>query len=236
VLVAPSCPIGVEALPGREALPLVDAYHRGVARLPRPFRPWATAALDAPDPRGLADLLTDGFAGLCLPAGAFSDPAGARRVSAFLDVLEDRDAPLFIHPGPSPWATAPAHPAGAAPWWPALTHYVYGMQTAWHVVQSHVRPVRPGLRILFAMLAGLAPLQADRMRVRGETVWAPHPLTFLETSSYGPETARAVAAVTGPRSVLHGSDRPVAVPPHMPGDGIRRSNPTRLLATTEVIL
>src|SRR5262245_5983936 len=33
-LVAPSVPLGIEALPAAEAEPLLDAYHEGVAALP----------------------------------------------------------------------------------------------------------------------------------------------------------------------------------------------------------
>lgn len=233
VLVAPSCPLGIEALPAREALPLIEAYHVGVAGLPAGFRPWASVPLDAPDPVGLDDLLDDGFVGLCLPAGALTTPAGARSLSALLDVLESRGAPLFVHPGPAPWSPVPPHPAGAGTWWPAMTTYVAQMQAAWHMFQAHVRPTRPDLRVCFAMLAGLAPLQADRLKARAGTRWEPHPRTFLDTSSYTPGTVAAVAAVTGARSIVHGTDRPVVDPGPHPGDGARRANPIRLLTPEE---
>src|SRR5689334_13267552 len=56
-LVAPSVPIGIEALPADEAAPLIDAYHEGVADLPERLGAWASVGLAVPDPDGLADLL-----------------------------------------------------------------------------------------------------------------------------------------------------------------------------------
>lgn len=229
VVVAPSNPIGAEALPARAALALADAYHRGVAALPAPFAAWATAALEAPDPAGLDALLADGFAGLCLPAAALATPAGIARLAPLLDVLERRDAPLLVHPGPAPWAPAPALPAGAPAWLPAMTTYVAQMHTAWHALHAGTRSARPALRICFAMLAGLAPLHADRLRLRAGERWGPHPATFLETSSYGPAVQAAVADVAGPGALVHGTDRPVVDPGPEPPPRMRTGNPLRLL-------
>src|SRR3954468_15082214 len=66
VLIAPSVPLGIEALPAGEADPLLQAYHEGVAALPAPFGAWAAVGVDAPDPAALARLLSDGFAGACM--------------------------------------------------------------------------------------------------------------------------------------------------------------------------
>src|SRR4051794_17180006 len=76
VLVAPSIPLGIEALPAAEAEPLLDLYHVGVAALPEPFGAWAAVGLDAPDPATVARLLDEGFAGACVSAGALADQAG----------------------------------------------------------------------------------------------------------------------------------------------------------------
>jgi hypothetical protein len=63
------------------------------------------------------------------------------------------------------------------------------------------------------MLAGLAPLHAERLSSRGGPCPpSPDPLVFYETSSYGPETARMVEAVVGAEQLLYGSDRPVVEP------------------------
>jgi hypothetical protein len=63
------------------------------------------------------------------------------------------------------------------------------------------------------MLAGLAPLQAERLASRGgPRASLPDPLVFYETSSYGPATARLLADLVGPEQLLYGSDRPVVEP------------------------
>ena len=66
VLIAPSVPLGIEALPAGEAEPLLAAYHDGVAALPAPFGAWAAVGLDAPDAAALARLLDEGFVGACV--------------------------------------------------------------------------------------------------------------------------------------------------------------------------
>lgn len=45
-----SSPLGVEALPGDEARPLLAAWHDGVLRLGPAFGVWGAVALDEPDP------------------------------------------------------------------------------------------------------------------------------------------------------------------------------------------
>src|SRR6187551_3382637 len=44
-----SAPLGIEALPRRDAAPLVAAWHRGVAELPDHFRAWASVPTTDPD-------------------------------------------------------------------------------------------------------------------------------------------------------------------------------------------
>src|SRR5919197_208636 len=51
-LVAPSTPLGIEALPAAEAEPLLDAYHEGVEELPAEFGAWAAVGLADPRPSG----------------------------------------------------------------------------------------------------------------------------------------------------------------------------------------
>src|SRR3954447_18963697 len=60
-LVAPSTPLGIEALPAGEAEPLLTSYHEGLVTLPAPFGAWAAVAVAEPDPVALARLLDDGF-------------------------------------------------------------------------------------------------------------------------------------------------------------------------------
>ena len=228
-IIAPSSPLGVEALPADEAGPLVDAYNDGVAELPPALRAWATAGLAAPAPGDLAARLDAGLVGLCLPAAALSSAEAVAAAAPLLGVLEERSAALLVHPGPA----APVADPGARPaWWPALTDYVAQMQAAWLGFREWARPAHPRLRVCFAMLAGLAPLHAERLASRGTDAGARDPLAFYDTSSYGPGAIAAMAAVVGPEALVHGSDRPVVDPPGQPvhPDPARTANPERLLA------
>jgi predicted TIM-barrel fold metal-dependent hydrolase len=237
VVIAPSAPIGIEALPPGEAAPLLRAYHDGVRVLPSPFRGWATASLQAPDADELAGRLDEGFVGLCVPAAALADRRGLQRLSGLLETLVRHDAPLFVHPGPAPW-----HPAGIVDrqlpaWWSPLTAYVTQMHVAWHLWLALGRRVHPDLRVCFALLAGLAPLHAERRVARGGPEDTPNETLFYDTSSYGPPAIGQVAEVVGPGALVHGSDRPVVDPPNAVVDhdaiATTRGNPARLLGSTE---
>ncbi len=87
------------------------------------------------------------------------------------------------------------------------------MQAAWLAFQAVGRADHPRLRVIFSMLAGLAPLHAERLSARGGPAQlAPDPLLFYETSSYGAIAARALESVVGSQQILYGSDRPVLEP------------------------
>jgi predicted TIM-barrel fold metal-dependent hydrolase len=226
-LVAPSVPLGIEALPSGEAEPLLEAYHEGVAALPATFGAWAAVGLAEPDAAALARLLDGGFAGACVGAGALAGPEGFERLGPVLETLERRGAPLLVHPGP---AAAPDHVPG---WWPALTDYVAAMQAAWHAFAVWGRPAHPRLRVCFAMLAGLAPLHRERLVARGGAAVS-DPDAFLDVSSYGARAVDAVLREVGVDRLVHGSDRPVGSRAELPlGDAVqaalRRRNPSRLL-------
>jgi len=235
--VALSCPLGIESLPPDQARPLLDAWHEGAIALPPEFGAWAAPCLAEPDPLELAALLDRGFAGACVPAEALADEAGFDRCGPLLELLEARGAPLFVHPGPAPFTLevlATASPVSGVPlWWPALTRYVSTMNTAWHAFAVFGRPSHPRLRVLFAMLAGLAPLHRERLVARGGRT-APDPDVFLDTSSYGPRAVDATIRELGVDALVHGSDRPVATA-REPGLGeavreaLRVRNPERLL-------
>jgi hypothetical protein len=229
VLVAPSTPLGIEALPAAEAEPLLDLYHEGVGALPEPFGAWAAVGLDAPDSEGLARLLDDGFAGACVSAGALADQEGYDRVGPVLETLERRGAPLLVHPGP---VAAPAPPE-APPWWSALTAYVSAMNEAWHAFGVWGRPAHPHLRVCFAMLAGLAPLHRERLLARGGRLALDRDV-FLDVSSYGERAVDTALREIGVDQLVHGSDRPVISERRLSlGDAVhaalRERNPARLL-------
>ncbi len=119
-----------------------------------------------------------------------------------------------MHPGPA--NVAPSAPA----WWPALTSYVADMSAAWHAFATWGRPCHPQLRIVYAMLAGGAPLHAERLVARGGPAGAIHdPLAWFDVSSYGPLALDAMIRAIGIDRLLYGSDRPVAAPPALDGLG-----------------
>ncbi len=232
-LVSLSSALGIETLPAEQALPLLDAYHDGVAALPERFGAWGAVALDAAEPAAVDALLARGLVGLSLPAATLATPALLERAGPLLARLEAHDAPLFVHPGPV-GASTPV--PGTPPWWPALTDYVAQMHAAWFAFLQAGRAAHPRLRVLFAMLAGGAPLQLERLAARGGPVAAVHdPLVFYDTSSYGPRAIAAVMDVVGPGQLVHGSDRPV-VDVEVPtadtviGHALLRVNPARLFA------
>jgi 6-methylsalicylate decarboxylase len=231
-LVAPSVPLGIEALPARDAEPLLDAYHKGAAALPEEFGAWAAVGLAEPDPMALAGLLDDGFVGACVAAEALAGPDAFDRLGPVLETLERRGAPLFVHPGPAPGVDVERIPV----WWAALTGYVASMQTAWHAFSVWGRPAHPGLRVCFAMLAGLAPLQRERLVARGGAATT-DPDVFLDVSSYGGRTVDAILREVGVDRLVEGSDRPVTGVADLGlGDAVRTAlrerNPARLLSPT----
>jgi 6-methylsalicylate decarboxylase len=211
-LVALSTALGIETLPSDEAAALIEAHHQGLEELPVEFRGWGAVPLAGPepDPADVDAALDRGCVGITLPATALADPAGVERLGPLLARLEERAAPLFVHPGP----VVGAAPARLPHWWPALTDYVAQMQAAWFAFLHAGRPAHPRLRVLFAMLAGGAPLQLERYAARrGVPAPGPDPLVFYDTSSYGPQMIGAMAAAVGAPQLVYGSDRPVVEPP-----------------------
>ena len=205
VVVSLSTALGIEGLPAEEAEPLVEAFNEGILELGPPFELWGAVALETPRPDAVDALLDAGARGITLPAAALA----SERVAPLLDRLEARDAPVFIHPGP-----VDADLPGAPPWWPAMTSYVAQMSAAWHAFAAGGRARNPGLRVVFAMLAGLGPLHAERLASRGGPVEAIHdPLVWFDTSSYGPRTLDSMLRMVGVDRLINGSDLPV-IPPH----------------------
>jgi predicted TIM-barrel fold metal-dependent hydrolase len=234
VLVSLSSPMGIESLPGDEGAELLDAWHEGALALPGPFGAWAAASLPEVDAGALARELDRGFIGLQLPATALRDAAGYTHLRELLELLEARARPLFIHPGP---ATGPV--VGAPTWWPAIVDYVAQMHAAWFAFRAFGRRRHPRLRVVFAMLAGLAPLHGERFAARAGERTVIDPDVFLETSSYGPRAIDAIVRVSGIDTLVHGSDRPYAPPPRS-GLGaagetaLRVVNPARLLTPDDL--
>lgn len=233
-LVSLSSPLGIEWLPESQAVPLLAAFHDGVAALPAPFGGWAAAGLDRIDPDALSRELDRGFVGLQLPATALADAAGYARCAPLLALLAERDRPLFVHPGAAPPEPDPA--TGATGWWPALVPYVQQLHAAWFAFRAFGRPDHPRLRVCFAALAGLGPLHGERLAARSGPSWPVDPEIYVETSSYADRAVDATLRVLGVDTVVNGSDRPYATPydpePALgaaAAHAVRTTNPLRLL-------
>lgn len=232
-LVALSTALGIETLPADEALPLLEAHHRGIEELPTSFGGWGAVQLEAPDPAEVDAVIGRGCVGISLPATALASPDALAHVGPLLARLERLGVPLFVHPGPVAAQAGPRPPIPV--WWPALTDYVAQMQAAWFAFLHAGRRQHPRLRVLFAMLAGGAPLQLERFVARGGSApLAPDPLVFYDTSSYGPRMLEAMAGAVGVEQLVYGSDRPVVDPvapqlgPEL-GRLLRCTNPHSLL-------
>lgn len=234
-LVALSPALGAESLGAGEAVELLDAFASGLSDAGHGLAPWAAVSLVDPDPAAVDAALEAGAIGLCLPAGALASPTHVLRVGPLLERLEAAGAPLFVHPGPDPWA-APARGSVIPDWWAPMADYVSDMHRAYFAWIAAGVASFPGLRTVFALLAGGAPLHLHRLRARGVrrlADTAQHSTRlFYETSASGPELIRATAAVVGTDQLVHGSDRPVVEPgPVLDelAEALLVANPARLL-------
>ena len=98
----------------------------------------------------------------------------------------------------------------------------------------------PALRVLFAILAGGAPFQLERLQSRGGDIrTALRSTIFLDTASYGRRALELCFATFGARQIVYGSDAPVldarvTLEPvrsfgHAATDALCCENPNRLL-------
>jgi hypothetical protein len=113
------------------------------------------------------------------------------------------------------------------------------MQAAWLAWAAWGRPAHPQLKVVWAMLAGCAPLQHERVAARGGPAAAIHDdRAWFDVSSYGPHAVDAMLRVVGVDRLVLGSDRPVADPPALQalGPAVRHAiahvNPATVRATT----
>ncbi len=209
-IVAISSPLGIEALPRLEALELIDAHLTGAGALDERFARWGPIPVNPAEVTDVDHVLDAGCVGVSLPAGAIADVESARRLEPVLRRLERRGRPLFVHPGPGPESRRHRNHSLLEPlWWPAATDYVSQMHAAWLAFQCHLRADLPDLPVVFAMLAGLAPLHGERLQSRGARLEFEHLMNFYDTSSYGPQAVGAVAVAVGHDQLLFGSDAPI---------------------------
>jgi 6-methylsalicylate decarboxylase len=172
----------------------------------------------------------EGFAGACVSAQALVGGLGDLSAE-----LARAGQVLFVHPGPpgSP-------PASAPPWWTAVVDYTAQMQAAFISWLAGDGARDPELDVIFAVLAGGAPIQLERLASRGvDTRGALHPNVFLDTASYGERALELTLATYGVGQLVYGSDMPVIESEptlrsirgfgQAVADVVCRDNPARLL-------
>jgi 6-methylsalicylate decarboxylase len=216
--------LGIDELPGEERSELVTAWESGIREL-------AAAAEGRIVALGAGAEL-DGFAGSCVPAEKLLDLAA---LAPLLDELDLRGGFLFVHPGP------PRQPPGPTAWWPAVVDYTAQMQAAYAAWLAGGVGRWPGLKVVFAILAGGGPFQLERLRSQGvSTRDLAQENVFLESASYGRRALDLCLATFGVGQLLYGSDTPVIDPePTLAAirsfgdavtDALCTQNPSRLLS------
>jgi 6-methylsalicylate decarboxylase len=171
-----------------------------------------------------------GFAGASIGADAFDD---LDAVAPVLDALRGSGL-LFVHPV-----------AGSAPegrrWWAPVVDYTSQMQRAYFGWLAEGQARWPDVTVVFAILAGGAPVQLERLGCRADApVEAAHENVFLEISSYGRRAIGLCAEAHGAGQLVFGTDAPVVDPAvaarSLAGCGaelerlVREETPARLLA------
>jgi len=230
-LIAISSPVGIEALPRRSALELIRAHLDGVTALPDRFAAWGPLPLGGIDADDVDDVLARGCVGVSLPAGALWGAVQLARMAPVLERIALRRVPLFVHPGPGLHQRQSEAELDEPSWWRALTDYVAQMHAAWLTFTTNGRHQHPELVVLFAMLAGCAPLLSERLDSRGgPPVDVRDPRIFYDTSSYGPAAVEMMARRVGGGQLLYGSDRPVIEPVATGREALLQANGAGLFA------
>ena len=202
----------------------------GVEALGAEFGFWGPIAIDGADPDEVDHLLNRGAVGISLTAGAMAGPERLDQLGPVLQRISDLQVPLFVHPGRAPGQQPSAAEFGEPLWWRPLNDYVFQMQSAWMTFAAFGRREHPDLRVVFAMLAGGAPLLSERLVARGgPRIELQDPNAFYETSSYGPGAIGMTAALVGLDQIVYGSDRPVIEPQPTGQDQLLQSNAANLL-------
>jgi hypothetical protein len=174
---------------------LADAYHTGVLEL--------VGASSGRIQALAAGVCRDGFVGACVAAADLV--AG---IDPLLVELREARQLLFVHPGPPR-----SLPTDAPPWWSAVVDYTGQMQAAYATWLARDATRFSDLPVIFAILAGGAPIQLERMRSRGlDDRSAIHANVFFDTSSYGRRALDLCLATYGVTQLVHGSDVPVIDP------------------------
>ncbi len=187
--------LGLDALEPPEREELVAAWEDGVLALAAEASGRIVPlAVDRPRP---------GFAGVSIGADRLDQLEG---LAPTLDALRG-DGILFVHP------VAGDPPPGAPAWWPAVVDYTSQMQRAYFAWLAGAQEHWPDVSIVFAILAGGAPIQLERLSSRGVEVRSSlHPNVFFDTASYGRRALELCIETFGVEQLVFGTDVPVVDP------------------------
>ena len=186
---------GLETLAPEERVRLERVWEDGVLEI--------AAASDGRIVPLAASRPREGFAGVSIGADTLDDPDALAPV---LDALRGSGF-LFVHP-----VAGPPSP-GAPAWWPALVDYTAQMQRAYFAWLAGGQSRWPDVNVVFAILAGGAPIQLERLASRGVDVRSVlHPNVYFDTSSYGRRALEVCVETFGVEQLVHGSDAPVIDP------------------------
>ncbi len=189
--------LGSEALPAGEREELELAWAEGIAEVVRgsdgrfcAFAPWR---------------VLEGFAGTSVGASAVADH---ERHAPLLDAVETAGGVLFVHP-----EAEGAQPPGRPEWWSWTAGYTAQMQRAYLAWLAGGPDRWPTLRVVFAILAGGAPIQLERLAHRGIDVRsALEPNVFFDVATYGRRAIELCIETFGVGQLVYGSDTPVVDP------------------------
>jgi hypothetical protein len=188
--------VGLGRLPADEADDLAGIWEAGILELAGASR-GRIVPLAARTP-------AEGFAGLCLAA---SDLLDLDAIEPRLEALVRSGGFLFVHP------SSGNAPAGAPDWWTAIVDYTAQMQAAYASWLAAGAARWPELDIVFAILAGGAPIQLERMAARGhDERGAMLPHVWFDTATYGRRAMDLVLSTFGFERMIFGSDIPVVDP------------------------
>lgn len=183
--------LGLHALPSGERAGLVAAWEKGTREL--------VAAAGGRLAALSAGGSLDGFAGAAVGSDALAD---LDVLAPLLDELGRRGGFLFVHPSGGP---VEDH----APWWAAVAVYTAQMQAAYLRWLAHGQERWPSLPVVFAILAGGAPFQLERLSTRGVDVRSTlHSNLYLDTASYGRRALELCIETFGVEQLVYGSDVP----------------------------
>jgi hypothetical protein len=188
--------LGIGQLPADEARELIETWESGILEL-------ADASGGRFVPLAAGESVA-GFAGVCVSGAELLD---LDALASRLDVLVLHGGFLFVHPG------AAVTPPGAPSWWTAIVDYTAEMQAAYIAWLARGAARWPELDVVFAILAGGAPIQLERMAARGvdeRKAMLPH--IWFDTATYGRRALDLAMSTYGVEPMLFGSDMPVVDP------------------------